>query len=127
MRNVSIVVGIVLLVLVLLLAGSAGMMALGGLGMGPGMMGGYGGYGAFPGMMNGYGFSPVGGILSAILWGLVICGIALFAAWLARNNEHFRLHTGPGELPLSILKARYAKGEITKEQFESVKHDLGET
>jgi putative membrane protein len=124
MRSVSIVVGIVLLVLVLLLAGSAGMMALGRFGMGQGMMGGYGTY---PGMMNGYEFSPVGGILSAILWGLVICGVALFAAWIARNNEHFRLHAGPGELPLSILKARYAKGEITKEQFDSVKRDLGET
>jgi putative membrane protein len=114
MKHVSIVVGIVLLVLVLLLAGSAGMMALDGFGMGPGMM-------------SGYGFSPVGGILSAIFWGLVICGTALFAAWLARNNEHIRLHADPGELPLSILKARYAKGEITKEQFESVKRDLGET
>jgi putative membrane protein len=123
MRNAPIVVGIVLLVLVLLLAGGVGMMGLGGFGMGPGMMSGYGGY---PGMMGGYGFSPVGGILTALFWGLVICGIALFAAWLARSNEHLRLHAGPGESPLDILKIRYARGEITREQFDSIKRDLGE-
>lgn len=120
MRNASIVIGVILLVLVLLLAGGIGMMGLGGFGMGPGMMGGYGG----SGMMNGYGFNPIGGILTAILWGLVICGIALFAAWLAGYHNHFRLHAESGESPFQMLKTRYAKGEITKEQFESIRRDL---
>jgi putative membrane protein len=123
MKSAIIVIGIVLLVLVLLLAGGIGMMGLGGFGMGPGMMGSYGG----GGMMSGYGFSPVGGILTAIFWGLVICGIALAAAWLAHNNEHIGLHAGPGESPLHILRTRYAKGEITKEQYETIKRDLGES
>ena len=123
MKNAIIVFGIAFLVLVLLLAGGAGMMGLGRFGMGPGMMGSYPGNG----MMSGYGFSPVGGILTALFWGVAICGIALFAAWLARNNDYFRLHAGSRESPIHILKTRYARGEITKEQFETIKRDLGES
>ncbi len=31
------------------------------------------------------------------------------------------------ETPLDILKARYARGEITKQQFEEMKRDLRDT
>ncbi len=33
--------------------------------------------------------------------------------------------SGQGESMLDILKRRYALGEITREQFEEMKHDLG--
>jgi putative membrane protein len=122
MKNAGTTIGIVLLVvLVLLLLGGAGMMGFGGMGMGPGMMGGYGGYG---GMMTGYGFNPMGVILSLVLWALIISGIVLLVVWLARNANRGPSFIGSGESPLDILKKRYAKGEVTKEQFDAVKRDL---
>lgn len=130
MKSTGTIVAIVLIVVfAVLLLGGAGMMGFGGFGMmGPGMMGGYGGYG---GMMGGYGnqfgfgFNPIGAIISLVVWALVIGGIVLLVVWLVRNAGRTTLGAASGESPLDILKARYAKGEITKEQFDSIKRDLG--
>jgi putative membrane protein len=105
--------------LILLLLGGTGMMGFGG--MGPGMMGGYGGYG---GMIGGYGFNPIAAILSLTFWALIISSIVLLVAWLARNANRGGLSIGSSESPLDILKTRYAKGEITKAQFDAIKRDL---
>jgi len=129
MKNTASIVAIVLIVvLVVLLLGGAGMMGFGGFGMmGPGMMGGYGGYG---GMLGGYGFNPLGAIISLVVWALVIGGVVWLVVWLARNAnastvaQRGGLGIGSNESPLDILKARYAKGEITKEQFDAIKQDL---
>jgi len=67
---------------------------------------------------GGYGF---GWIFMLVFWGLVIWGIfALIRGGIGHSNckEH-------GEkTPLDILKERYAKGEINKEEFEEKKKDL---
>ena len=57
----------------------------------------------------------------APFWVLVILGIVALTRWLAGG----RASDGPLR-GIDILKARYAKGEITKEQFEQVKRDIGE-
>jgi len=129
MKNVGTIVGIaIVVVLVLLVLGGAGMMGFGGFGMmGPGMMGGYGGYG---GMMSGYGFNPLGAILSIVVWALIIGGIVLLVVWLVRNANASTgaprggLSIGSNESPFDNQKARYAKGEINKEQLDAIKRDL---
>lgn len=62
-------------------------------------------------------FHLFGFILMLLFWGLLIWGaVALF------RHGGF-LHSG-GHRALDILKERYAKGEITKEQFEAMKKDM---
>jgi putative membrane protein len=69
----------------------------------------------------------IGGIFMMIFWILVIVALALFIRWLASaGGNRSRLLPGPGESAVDILRKRYARGELTKEQFESMKRDLEE-
>lgn len=122
MKNTGTSTAIVLIVvLAALLLGGAGMMGFGGFGM----MGGYGGYG---GMMGGYGnqfsfgFNPIGTIISLVVWALVIGGIVLLVVWLARSVNGAT--TVSNNSAIEIAKARYAHGEITKEQYDEMKKVL---
>ncbi|MDD5376560.1 MAG: SHOCT domain-containing protein [Candidatus Gracilibacteria bacterium] len=58
--------------------------------------------------------------LGPILW-IAFCLVMLYfiVQWMKESQNEQRLKT-----PLDILKVRYAKGEITKEEFESMKKDL---
>ena len=62
-----------------------------------------------------FSFHIFGFIFMFLFWGLIIYGvITLLRRNELRNNDR----------SLDILKERYAKGEITKEQFETVRKDL---
>lgn len=64
-----------------------------------------------------------GGIFMMIIfWALVIAGgVALFRV-LVRGNRNGG--TLPTNSALEILKQRYAKGEISREEFERMKQEL---
>lgn len=57
----------------------------------------------------------------ALFWVLVILGIAVLAKWLAGGS-------GPssGGRAMEVPKERYAKGELTREQYEQMKRELGD-
>ncbi len=79
-------------------------------------------YNYFNSMMGyGYGYGWFGMIFMMLWWVLIIVGIALFIKWLA---EQSRATSNNEKSPLEILKERYAKGEINKEEFEAKKKDL---
>ncbi len=59
-------------------------------------------------------------LMMLVLWGLVIAGLVLGIRWLATQGRG-----APRDEALEILRQRYARGEITKEEFEARKRDLG--
>ncbi len=57
---------------------------------------------------------------------VVMVGVAVLVLWLSRRgNTTVTMSAKPQETPLDILKARYARGELTKEQFDQMRQDLG--
>ncbi|MGA1840386.1 MAG: SHOCT domain-containing protein [bacterium] len=70
------------------------------------------------GHMSGYGF---GGI---IIWIILLILVALVIYFITQNIKLRSSGHSSGETPLDILKTRYAKGEISKEEFNQMKKDL---
>jgi len=61
-------------------------------------------------------------MLSAILfWVLVVLGIVVLVKWLVAGPRAPAAGRG-----FEILKERYAKGELTREQFEQMKREIGD-
>ncbi len=80
--------------------------------------------------MMGFGFFGIGMLLMVLFWVLIIAGAVWLVVTLVRGSQggsmpRALLPGAPGgQTPLDILKARYTKGEITKEQFEEMRRDL---
>lgn len=93
----------------------------------PGGYGGYGGYGGWgmgSGMMGGYGMGLFGGILMIVFWILIIVGLVFLIKWLIQSTGRDKTTGSGGNRSLEILKERYARGEIDREEFETKKKDL---
>jgi putative membrane protein len=56
-----------------------------------------------------------------LVWALVLGALVLLIRWLWVQG---RPAASSQETPLEILKRRYARGEITREEFESIRRDL---
>ena len=72
-------------------------------------------------MWNGMGNWGWGGGFGMILFWGVIIGVVVFVMRNAGNNTEAR---EGDKTPLNILKQRYARGEIGKDEFEQKKRDL---
>jgi putative membrane protein len=68
----------------------------------------------------GWGGMWFGWLISIIALFLIIWVIIRFSV----SGPYRRQSPAPNEAPLDILKRRYAKGEINKEQFDRMKKDL---
>ncbi len=56
-----------------------------------------------------------------VFWGLVITGIVLAIRWLLGVGPR---REPPHDSALQILRERYARGELSREEFEAKKRDL---
>ena len=76
-------------------------------------------------MMGDWGIGWFGMIFMIVFWGLIIAGIVLLIRWIA-NNTGSRGHSdvNTGSQAMDILKERYAKGDITQDEFESMKKEI---
>ncbi|MEO8911435.1 MAG: SHOCT domain-containing protein [Candidatus Saccharimonas sp.] len=75
-------------------------------------------------MMNGWSsstgsYSPWGWLLMFVMMALVVLGIVLLVRFVMGSQSNKN-----GVDALDILKQRYAKGDITKKQFNEMKQDL---
>ena len=75
------------------------------------------GWGIHPMMWGAWGFGMM--FMMILFWGLIIVGVVLAIRWLLGQGKESRSDTA-----LEILRQRYARGEINKEEFESKKKDL---
>ena len=79
-------------------------------------------------MMGGFGFGAgmfgIGALIMIAFWVLVIGGAVWLVVTLARGSGSTGAQSAAGQTPLDVLKARYAKGEITKDEFEEIKKNL---
>jgi putative membrane protein len=86
---------------------------------------GYGDWYMGPGMMGGWGMGWSGGIFMLVFWVLVIVGLIFLIRLLiqtTKGNSGISSGSSPGAF--EILKERYARGEIDKQEFEEKKKDL---
>ncbi len=58
-------------------------------------------------------------LLMLAFWGVVIVGLVLGIRWLVSQGKDSR-----SDSALEILRQRYARGEINKDEFEAKKRDL---
>jgi putative membrane protein len=78
----------------------------------------------------GWGMHPMWGVWGAwgigmmlmmlVFWGVVIVGIVLAIRWFVGQSKETR----PADTALDILRQRYARGDISKEEFEAKRRDL---
>ena len=74
----------------------------------------------WPGMM---GFGGLGMIFGSIWFIAIIAGIVFFIVWLVKRTGYAATDKA-GNRSLEIIKERYAKSELTKEQYENMRKDL---
>lgn len=74
-------------------------------------------------MMHGMPGGMVWMMIGAFFWVILVVGLVLLVVWVIKTpGKNVRSETE--ETPLDILKKRYARGEITRSEYEEMKRDI---
>jgi putative membrane protein len=84
----------------------------------------YYGWGMGPGMMGWGIMGWFGPIFMVMFWVLLIVLAVLLIRWLLSSGHAGNRNYVQNESAMEILKKRYARGEIDKEEFETKERDL---
>jgi putative membrane protein len=80
-------------------------------------------------MMMGYGWGGWGGAFWMIGGLLLLIGVIVLVVWavmtLSRGGGHTPTQEPPRPTPNDILRERFARGEISEQEFEQAKKVLG--
>lgn len=91
-------------------------------------------YGYGYGPMMGYGGGWVFGLLMILFWLMVLVGFIVLVVWAVRHSGSTTRNQPPTpsapqpparDEACDIARTRYAKGEITKEEYEAICKTLG--
>jgi len=75
----------------------------------------------------GWGGMIYGPLMMILFLAVAVAVVVLLVRWLGGPGHHGGMHHGPpGKTSLDILKDRFAKGEIDKEEFEERRRVLGD-
>ena len=86
---------------------------------------GAGDYDYGPHMMWGFGMI-LGPLVFILVLGLLVAIAVLLVRWLTGSGQGAAPQQVPGRTPLDILKERFARGEIDKDEFEERRRVLGD-
>lgn len=79
----------------------------------------------FGGPWAGVGFGGMFMMLPMLIfWGLIIWGAITLVRKFSTNQSH-NPQAQPVQTALEILKERYAKGELSRDEFERMKKEIG--
>lgn len=74
-------------------------------------------------MWHGYGLLNFGWIGMILFW-LLIIGLVALVVWALTNNGRRKSSEKEFEGPLEVIQKRLASGEISVEEYQSIKREL---
>ena len=68
------------------------------------------------------GYGGLGGMFMWLIW-IVIAAVIIYLVFNLSKRNKISIDSAE-QSPIEILKRRYAKGEITKEEFDRIKKEI---